>query len=49
MSAMYVDEIQHPETGEFHLLTADTVEELEQKTADLLVDVVDLDPAEASR
>lgn len=46
---MYVDEIQHPETGEFHLLTAETVEELEQKIAALLADVVDLNSAGASR
>ena len=49
VSLMYVDKIQHPETGEFHLLTAETVEELEQRTAELLTDVVDHDPTEASR
>ena len=43
MSAMYVDEMQHPETGEVHLLTAETVEELEQKTAALVAHVVDRD------
>lgn len=39
---MYVEEIQHPETGELHTVTAETTAELEQAIADLLADVVDL-------
>lgn len=38
----YVDEIQHPETGEFLTITAETTERLEQQIADLLSDI-DLD------
>lgn len=49
MNRMYVDEIQHPETGEFHLVAGETRAELEQKIADLLADVVDLDPAVSHR
>lgn len=37
-----VEEIQHPETGQFIQLEAETPEHLEQKVADLLIDVIDL-------
>lgn len=39
----YVDEIQHPETGEFIILAADTASSLERQIAEALADVVDLD------
>lgn len=42
MRAMYVDEIQHPETGQFHLIARETAAELEQEIADILADVADL-------
>lgn len=39
---MYIDEVQHPETGQFHLLQAESSADLEQKIADVLMGVEDL-------
>lgn len=38
----YVDEIQHPKTGEFHLLEAADRDGLQQKIAEVLADAEDL-------
>jgi len=38
----YVDEIQHPQTGEFHLLEAADPDDMQQKIAEVLADAEDL-------
>lgn len=35
----FIDEIQHPETGELIPLAAESAEQLEQQIADMLLDV----------